>query len=79
MNEQKLTVQNKNEIHLRPIHSRKIDPNKIKTLDDVIQILQRVTIHVNDEEGVKGIEHLIEKEEVDDYKITAGIIKGEQL
>ncbi|MDA2480434.1 hypothetical protein PDN61_29300 [Bacillus cereus] len=60
------------------INSHKIDPNKIKTLDDVIQILKRVTLHVNDE-GLKGIEHLIEKEELDDYKITAGIIKGEQL
>lgn len=78
MDEQKLTVKNKNEIHLRPTYSNKIDPNKIKTLDDVIQILKRVTLHVNDE-GVKGIEHLIEREEVEDYKITAGVIKGEQL
>ncbi|WP_179117553.1 hypothetical protein [Bacillus cereus] len=36
----------------------KIDPNKIKTLDDVIQILRRVHLHVN-EEGLKGMEHLI--------------------
>jgi hypothetical protein len=36
----------------------KIDPNKIKTLDDVIRILRRVHLHVN-EEGLKGIEHLI--------------------
>ena len=27
----------------------------------------------------KGIEHLIERVEVEDYKITAGVIKGEQL
>lgn len=44
----------------------------------MIQILKRVTIYVNDE-GVKGIEHLIERVEVEDYKITAGVIKGEQL
>ncbi|MGR5981169.1 hypothetical protein ACT7DJ_37635 [Bacillus cereus] len=78
MDEQKLTVKTQNEIQLRPTYSRKINPNKIKTLDDVIQILKRVTQHVNDE-GVKGIEHLIERGEVEDYKITAGIIKGEQL
>ncbi|HHL0970317.1 TPA: hypothetical protein ACQUHP_001826 [Bacillus cereus] len=59
MNEQNLIEKNKNEIYLRSTHSYKIDPNKIKTLDDVIQILKRVTIYVNDE-GVKGIEHLIE-------------------
>lgn len=40
----------------------KIDPNKIKTLDDVIQILRKVHLHVN-EEGVKGIEHLIVDDE----------------
>ncbi|OUB61240.1 hypothetical protein [Bacillus thuringiensis] len=78
MDEQKLTVKNKNEIYLRPTYSHKIDPNKIKTLDDVIQILKRVILHVDDE-GVKGIEHLIERREVEDYKITAGVIKGEQL
>lgn len=78
MNEQNLIEKNKNEIYLRSTHSYKIDPNKIKTLDDVIQILKRVTIYVNDE-GVKGIEHLIERVEVEDYKITAGVIKGEQL
>ncbi|MED4447431.1 hypothetical protein [Bacillus thuringiensis] len=43
---------------LKPIKQHKIDPNKIKTLDDVIQILKRITLHVN-EEGLKGIEHLI--------------------
>ncbi|MBJ8031461.1 hypothetical protein JDS96_27260 [Bacillus cereus group sp. N21] len=62
-----------------PTHRHKIDPNKIQTLDDVIQILRRVDMHVDDE-GVKGIEHLIEKEEsVNDYKITAGTITKEQL
>ncbi|MBJ8031401.1 hypothetical protein [Bacillus cereus group sp. N21] len=39
-------------------HRYKIDPNKIQTLDDVIQILRRVDMHVDDK-GVKGIEHLI--------------------
>ncbi|MDG0947873.1 hypothetical protein [Bacillus paranthracis] len=47
---------------LKPIKFHKIDPNKIKTLDDVIQILKRVTLHVNDE-GLKGIEHLILKDD----------------
>lgn len=32
-----------------------------------------------DDKAVKGLKHLIEKEEVNDYKITAGVIKGEQL
>lgn len=49
-------------IQFKPIKRYKIDPNKIKTLDDVIQILRRVGMHVDDE-GAKGIEHLIEKEE----------------
>ncbi|HDR7611466.1 TPA: hypothetical protein QCX47_003066 [Bacillus mycoides] len=61
MDEQKLTIKNKKEIHIRPTFPHKIDPNKIKTLDDVIQILKRVTLHVDDE-GLKGIEHLIQKE-----------------
>ncbi|PEL17591.1 hypothetical protein [Bacillus wiedmannii] len=39
-------------------HPHKIDPDKIQTLDDVIQILKRINLQVNDE-GLKGIEHLI--------------------
>ncbi|MED0902488.1 hypothetical protein [Bacillus nitratireducens] len=46
---------------LKSTHPHKIGPNKIQTLNDVIQILRRMHIHVNDE-GLKGIEHLIEKE-----------------
>ncbi|EJQ03076.1 MULTISPECIES: hypothetical protein [Bacillus cereus group] len=45
-------------IAFKPQRRHKIDPNKIKTLDDVIQILRRVTMHVDDD-GLKGIEHLI--------------------
>ncbi|MEW4236030.1 hypothetical protein Q0N71_23150 [Bacillus thuringiensis] len=47
---------------LKSIKSYKIDPNKIKTLDDVVQILRRVHLRVN-EEGLKGIEHLIVEDE----------------
>ncbi|MGH1046523.1 MULTISPECIES: hypothetical protein [Bacillus] len=49
-------------ITLKSPYRHKIDPNKIKTLDDVIQILRRVTMHV-DGDGLKGIEHLIEKDD----------------
>ncbi|WP_154304928.1 hypothetical protein [Bacillus pacificus] len=49
-------------ITLKSPHRHKIDPSKIKTLDDVIQILRRVTMHVDDD-GVKGIEYLIEKDD----------------
>ncbi|WP_186320853.1 hypothetical protein [Bacillus mycoides] len=45
-------------ITLKSPRRHKIDPNKIKTLDDVIQILRRVTMYVDDD-GLKGIEHLI--------------------
>lgn len=45
-------------VKFRLTHSHKIDPDKIQTLEDVIQILKRIKIHVNDE-GLKGIEHLI--------------------
>ncbi|WP_180247225.1 hypothetical protein [Bacillus cereus] len=46
----------------KPVKKYRVDPNKIQTLDDVIAILKRVTIYVNDEESLKGIEHLIEEE-----------------
>lgn len=36
-------------IKFKPLKQYKIDPNKIQTLDDVIQILRKVTLHVNDE------------------------------
>ncbi|MDO8159171.1 hypothetical protein FKQ51_17760 [Bacillus toyonensis] len=43
-------------------HSHKIDPNKIQTIDDVIQIMKRLVLFVNDD-GLKGIEHLIVDDE----------------
>ncbi|XKK18032.1 hypothetical protein HFP64_00105 [Bacillus sp. AC79A.1] len=49
-------------IVFKSTYPHKIDPNKIKTLDDVIQILKRVNLHVDDE-GLKGIEHLILKDD----------------
>ncbi|HHK5539227.1 hypothetical protein JDS67_19905 [Bacillus cereus] len=48
---------------LKPVKQYKIDPNKIKTLDDVIAILKNITIYVNGEEALKGLEHLIEEDE----------------
>ncbi|WP_190240621.1 hypothetical protein [Bacillus sp. BD59S] len=48
---------------LKPIKQYKIDPNKIQSLDDVISILKNITIYVNGEEALKGLEHLIEKDD----------------
>lgn len=45
-------------LEMKPTHPHKIDAKKIKTLDDVILLLSRLELHVNDE-GLKGIEHLI--------------------
>ncbi|MCU5027648.1 hypothetical protein [Bacillus thuringiensis] len=48
---------------LKPVKQYKIDPNKIQSLDDVISILKNVTIYVNGEEALDGLEHLIEKDD----------------
>ncbi|MFE9082218.1 hypothetical protein [Bacillus mobilis] len=45
-------------LELKPTYPHKIDANKIKTLDDVIQIFSRMELCVDDK-GLKGIEHLI--------------------
>ncbi|MCU5097191.1 hypothetical protein [Bacillus wiedmannii] len=45
-------------LKLKPTHPHKIDANKIKTLDDVIQVFSRMELRVDDK-GLKGIEHLI--------------------
>lgn len=47
---------------LKPSHLHKIDPNKIQSVHDVFEILKRIPMYVDDE-GVKGIEHLIEKDD----------------
>lgn len=47
----------------KPLKQYKIDPNKIQSLDDVISILKNITIYVNGEEALKGLEHLIEKDD----------------
>ncbi|MDA2086266.1 hypothetical protein PDM90_02585 [Bacillus cereus] len=47
----------------KPVKQYKIDPNKIQTLEDVITILRNVTIYVNVEKSLEGIEHLIEKDD----------------
>ncbi len=39
-------------IELKHTHPHKIDVNKIKTLDDVIQIFRRMELHVDDK-GIK--------------------------
>ncbi|WP_448163934.1 hypothetical protein [Bacillus thuringiensis] len=46
----------------KPVKQYRVEPNKIQTLDDVIAILKKVTIYVNGEESLEGIEHLIEEE-----------------
>ncbi|HHP5740922.1 TPA: hypothetical protein ACSC8Z_005175 [Bacillus paranthracis] len=46
----------------KPLKQYKIDPNKIQSLDDVISILKNLTIYVNGEEALEGLEHLIEKD-----------------
>ncbi|MEI5924053.1 hypothetical protein ACK3XG_22445 [Bacillus sp. TD10] len=48
---------------LKLVKQYKIDPNKIQSLDDVISILKNVTIYVNGEEALEGLEHLIEKDD----------------
>lgn len=50
-------------ITLKSLKQYKIDPNKIQTLDDVIAILKKITIYVNGNELLEGLEHLIEKED----------------
>ncbi|EOO19734.1 MULTISPECIES: hypothetical protein [Bacillus cereus group] len=50
-------------ITLRSLKQYKIDPNKIQSLDDVITVLRNVTIYVNGEESLEGLEHLIEKDD----------------
>ncbi|WP_180231646.1 hypothetical protein [Bacillus cereus] len=52
-----------NTITFKSLKQYKIDPNKIKTLDDVIAILKKVTIYVNGNESLEGLEHLIEKDD----------------
>ncbi|MGC7811678.1 hypothetical protein [Bacillus paranthracis] len=48
---------------LKTVKQYKIDPNKIQTLEDVIAILKKVPMHVNGEEALEGLEHLIEKDD----------------
>ncbi|AHZ54030.1 hypothetical protein P4H56_23895 [Bacillus cereus] len=52
----------KETIILKPTYPHKIDPNKIQSVHDAIEILKRIPLYLNDE-AVKGIEHLIEEEE----------------
>ncbi|TCW59081.1 hypothetical protein EC917_101335 [Bacillus thuringiensis] len=47
-----------NTIKLKPITRRKIDPNKIQSVQDILEILKRIPMYVDDE-AAKGIEHLI--------------------
>ncbi|MFA2573394.1 hypothetical protein ABR775_27005 [Bacillus cereus] len=61
MNEQELKVKKEDSIYLRPTYPHKIDGSKIKTLEDVIKILGLMDIRLDDK-AVKGLEHLIEKD-----------------
>ncbi|PFS09624.1 hypothetical protein COK55_27095 [Bacillus cereus] len=49
------------ELVLKPSYPHKFDPSKIDSIHDAIEILKRIPIYLNDE-SVKGVEHLIEKE-----------------
>ncbi len=62
MDEQELTLKKKDSIYLRPRYPHKIDASKIKSLEDVIKILRLMDIRLDDK-AVKGLEHLIEKED----------------
>lgn len=63
MDEQELKVEKKDSIFLRPTYSYKIDGSKIKSLEDVIKILGLMNIRLDDK-AVKGLEHLVEKEDL---------------
>ncbi|USL05483.1 hypothetical protein LIS83_29480 (plasmid) [Bacillus anthracis] len=41
-----------------PLKRYKIDANKIQSVEDILEILKRIDMYV-DEKGVKGIEHLV--------------------
>lgn len=64
MEETNWTVENtdKNSIYFKYRFQHKIDPNKIKTIDDVIEILKRIPMYVDDV-YVKAIEHLVVSDE----------------
>lgn len=62
MDGQELRIEKKDSIYLRPTYHHKIDGSKIKSLEDVIKILRLMDIRLDDK-AVKGLEHLIEKED----------------
>lgn len=45
-------------ITMESVKRYKIDANKITSVDDIVQIIKRLDMYV-DEKGVKGMEHLI--------------------
>lgn len=45
-------------ITFAPLKRYKIDANKIQSVEDILEILKRIDMYV-DEKGVKGIEHLV--------------------
>lgn len=47
-----------NTIKLKSIKRRKIDPDKIQSVQDILEILKRIPMYVDDK-AVKGLEHLI--------------------
>lgn len=57
-----LTIKDSNSIHMKPKYPHKLDANKIKSLEDVIKIIGLMNIHLDDQ-AVKGLEHLIEKDD----------------
>lgn len=62
MEGQTLTIKDTEGIYLKPTYPHKIEANKIKSLEDVIKIIGLMNIHLDDQ-AVKGLEHLIEKED----------------
>ncbi|KMP32211.1 hypothetical protein TU52_18805 [Bacillus cereus] len=51
-----------NKINLKPLSVHRIDANKITSVQDILEILKRIPMYVDDE-AVKGIEHLIADEQ----------------
>ena len=62
MEENNLTLKSTDSIYFKPTFPYKIDANKIKSLEDVVKIIRLMDIRLDDT-AVKGLEHLIEKDD----------------
>ncbi|MEG7934970.1 hypothetical protein J0817_19875 [Bacillus mobilis] len=62
MEDNNLAFKDSNSIHLKPTYPHKIDATKIKSLEDIAKIIGLMDIRLDDK-AVKGLEHLIEKDD----------------